>query len=122
MKVAKSAQSCLFGARFQIPPDSTLGSIDADCDGSNRSGRAHDHEVRLGAALLIRHVLVEARAAHARRLNVRDLSDQYSIPPSSEANRSRDTHTGSPTPHTGVRVTIGVGASRFGSSVLMGRA
>ena len=30
MKVAKSAQSCLFGARFQIPPDSTLGNIDAE--------------------------------------------------------------------------------------------
>jgi hypothetical protein len=30
MKVAKSAQSCLFGARFQIPPDSTLGYIDAE--------------------------------------------------------------------------------------------
>lgn len=30
MKVAKSAQACLFGARFQIPADSTLGEIDAE--------------------------------------------------------------------------------------------
>ena len=28
MKVTKSVQSCLFGARFQIPADSTLGLID----------------------------------------------------------------------------------------------
>jgi hypothetical protein len=30
MRVTKSARSCLFGARFQIPPDSTLGDIDAE--------------------------------------------------------------------------------------------
>lgn len=30
MRVAKSAQSCMFGARFQIPPESTLGHIDAE--------------------------------------------------------------------------------------------
>lgn len=30
MKVARSVRSCLFGARFQIPPDSTLGYIDAE--------------------------------------------------------------------------------------------
>ena len=30
MKVAQSAQSCLFGARFQLPPGSTLGEIDAE--------------------------------------------------------------------------------------------
>jgi hypothetical protein len=30
MKVAKSARSCLFGARFQIRADSTLGCIDAE--------------------------------------------------------------------------------------------
>lgn len=30
MKVAKSARSCLFGARFQIPPESTLGSVEAE--------------------------------------------------------------------------------------------
>ncbi|GAB3488271.1 hypothetical protein [Flexivirga lutea] len=30
MKVARSAQSCLFGARFQLPPDSTLGKIEAE--------------------------------------------------------------------------------------------
>jgi hypothetical protein len=28
MKVAKSAQSCLFGGRYQLAPDSTLGAID----------------------------------------------------------------------------------------------
>jgi len=30
MKVAQSTQSCLFGARFQLPPGSTLGEIDAE--------------------------------------------------------------------------------------------
>lgn len=30
MKVTKSARSCLFGARFQIPRDSTLGHINAE--------------------------------------------------------------------------------------------
>lgn len=30
MKVAKSAQSCLFGTLFQLPPDSTLGEIEAE--------------------------------------------------------------------------------------------
>ena len=30
MKVAQSTQSCLFGARFQLPPGSTLGKIDAE--------------------------------------------------------------------------------------------
>lgn len=32
MKVAKSVQSCLFGARYQLPPDSTLGEIDAELE------------------------------------------------------------------------------------------
>jgi hypothetical protein len=30
MKVAKSTGSCLFGARFQISPDSTLGAVEAE--------------------------------------------------------------------------------------------
>jgi len=30
MKVAKSVQSCLFGARFQIPADSTLGHVEEE--------------------------------------------------------------------------------------------
>ncbi len=30
MKVAKSAQSCLFGARYQLQPDITLGELDAE--------------------------------------------------------------------------------------------
>lgn len=30
MKVAKSTRSCLFGARFQLSPDSTLGEIEAE--------------------------------------------------------------------------------------------
>jgi hypothetical protein len=30
MKVAQSTKSCLFGARFQLPPGSTLGEIDAE--------------------------------------------------------------------------------------------
>jgi hypothetical protein len=30
MKVAKSGQSCLFGGRFELMPNSTLGEIDAE--------------------------------------------------------------------------------------------
>jgi hypothetical protein len=30
MKVAQGTQSCLFGARFGLPPNSTLGDIDTE--------------------------------------------------------------------------------------------
>ena len=30
MKVAKSEQSCLFGGRLELMPNSTLGEIDAE--------------------------------------------------------------------------------------------
>lgn len=30
VQVAQRTQSCIFGARFQLPPESTLGEIDAE--------------------------------------------------------------------------------------------
>jgi hypothetical protein len=30
MKVAQGTESCLFGARFQLPPTSTLGEIEQE--------------------------------------------------------------------------------------------